>query len=513
METTFNAGQLVKVIDDLQSPRGLCLSHTEGTVFVADGHTIKQIELESKSVGVIDHGFKQAFDVALSPNGDLGVTDVQAHKIFILQRELNDTYKVKRTIGTGSIGCSDGPAAKAQLSEPTGLCFDFGTAIFCCFGGSKNGYIKICTAVNFACNFMAKLREIYHAIGFLPKKEQNHLAQLGKNPTSPFVEGTNKLIDSLAYLESLIAQRKEHLKMATAGPEGTVYHISVQGFTETVKGLEAHIQSLEMLEEHDVLANFNLYAFVNESRKEHGFAKHKQKGQYRHPTVQQYVHSKGRHEVELIKKTCQCPHAYHTNTFSAYQPSHNSSFSSVKTIAQYQKWSVQFCLQQQQVSNEQTKEDLKVARMLNVLTKARPSQNIRDLYRYKSGYGPCVIIQKDMLLQGSADECQLRFPAFDELMKELEIRRGENTTEIGRVPSSDYLFVPGDIVAVNPGTDNGIPSGDKWWLLQVNKPHASSRNRPGCQIPYLPVYNAHPYIMRTLIFKILSGKNCNSHCY
>jgi len=45
---------------------------------------------------------------------------------------------------------------------------------------------------------MAKVREIYHVIGFLPKKEENHLAQLGKNPTSPFVEGTNKLIDSLA---------------------------------------------------------------------------------------------------------------------------------------------------------------------------------------------------------------------------------------------------------------------------------------------------------------------------
>lgn len=53
-------------------------------------------------------------------------------------------------------------------------------------------------------------------------------------------------------------------------------------------------------------------------------------------------------------------------------------------------------------------------------------------------------------------------------MRELEIRRGENTTEIGYAPSSDYLFGPGDIVAVNPGTDDGIPSGDKWWLLQVN---------------------------------------------
>ena len=49
----------------------------------------------------------------------------------------------------------------------------------------------------------------------------------------------------------------------------------------------------------------------------------------------------------------------------------------------------------------------------------------------------------------------------------------------GRVPSNNYLFVPGDIVAVNPGTDNGIPSVDKWWLLQVNKPHESTRDRSG----------------------------------
>ena len=51
MESTFNAGQLIKVVDNLQSPHGLCLSKTEGTVFLADGNTIKQIELETKSVG------------------------------------------------------------------------------------------------------------------------------------------------------------------------------------------------------------------------------------------------------------------------------------------------------------------------------------------------------------------------------------------------------------------------------------------------------------------------------
>lgn len=116
MESTFNAGQLVKVIYHLQSPHGLCLSQTEGIVFVADGHTIRQIELETKSVGVIAKSFQQAFDVALSSNGDLGVTDVQAHKIMFLQQEPNGTYKVKLMVGTCTMGCCDGPAAKVQLS-------------------------------------------------------------------------------------------------------------------------------------------------------------------------------------------------------------------------------------------------------------------------------------------------------------------------------------------------------------------------------------------------------------
>ena len=130
MESTFNAGQLVKVLDNLQSVHGLCLTRTEGTVFVADGHSIKQIDLEKKSIRVAHHGFKQAFDVAFSTNWSLGVTDVQGHQIIILEQVQNDTYRIKSTIVTGNFGCSDAPAAKAQLSEPTGLCFDFCTAIF-----------------------------------------------------------------------------------------------------------------------------------------------------------------------------------------------------------------------------------------------------------------------------------------------------------------------------------------------------------------------------------------------
>ena len=158
METSYNAGHLVKVVDNLEAPHGLCPSRTEGTVFVADGYSIKE-----NSVRISCNGFQQAFDVALSLSGNLGVT-------YIKEQNGTCTYNVKITIGNGIFGYSDGLVAKAQLSEPTGLCFDFDSAIFCCFGGSKNGYIKIHTPVEFACTFMSKVREIYHAIGFLPKK-------------------------------------------------------------------------------------------------------------------------------------------------------------------------------------------------------------------------------------------------------------------------------------------------------------------------------------------------------
>lgn len=367
MDDTFAAGQIVKVVDHLQSPNGLCLSSTPETVFVADGHTIKQVNLETKTITVAAQGFKQALDVALSSNGNLGVTDVQAHKISIPEEKENGNYGV-HFIGTANAGCLDGPASKAQLLGPTGLCFDRDTALFCCFGGSKTGYIRLHTRVEFACRFMSIIRQMYHSIGFLPKKE-NHLAQIGRKHTAPLVEGTNNLIDSLANLEGLIAQQKDYLKIARAGPKGTVYHVSVQGFSETVKSLEAHIQSFEMLGRPDILTGLNLYAFVNEFRKEHGFAKHKQTGQYRHPTQQQYVRSKGHYETELIKKTCQCPHSYQTNSFSAYQPTHSSSLSCVETIVQYKKWSEKFApLSRMQPRQTSLGENLKVARMLNVLT-------------------------------------------------------------------------------------------------------------------------------------------------
>ena len=84
-------------------------------------------------------------------------------------------------------------------------------------------------------------------------------------------------------------------------------------------------------------ANLNLYAFVNESRKEHNFAKHKQSGQYRHPTMQQYSRTKSGDEEEVIKKTCRCPHSYHTNQFQAYQASHKSDLPSVTVIKEFKR--------------------------------------------------------------------------------------------------------------------------------------------------------------------------------
>ena len=63
---------------------------------------------------------------------------------------------------------------------------------------------------------------------------------------------------------------------------------------------------------------------------------------------------------------------------------------------------------------------------------------------------------------------------------ELEVRRGESTSTGRRVDSGDYLFVPGDIVIVNPGVNDEIPSADKWWLLQVNKAHHSYKSGNAC---------------------------------
>ncbi|XP_031554526.1 uncharacterized protein LOC116291495, partial [Actinia tenebrosa] len=119
--------------------------------------------------------------------------------------------------------------------------------------------------------------------------------------------------------------------------------------------------------------------------------------------------------------------------------------------------------------------------MLNILTKARPSQNVRDMYRYRCGYGPCVVFQKDALFQDESYESH--YPAFQQLMGDLEVQRNGNfELQQERIQSSEYLLLPGDIAAINPGSNNGIPSADKWWLLQVNKAHPADRTASGYHV-------------------------------
>ena len=258
-----------------------------------------------------------------------------------------------------------------------------------------------------------------------------------------------------------------------------MYHISVNGFAETVLSLQKHLNGLKSAGLENMLPNLNLYAFTNESRKEHGFAKYKQSGQYRHPTKHQYCHTKGCYEIKLIKKTCQCPHSYHTNSVSSYQATHKSSLSSVDTIALYKAWEKQLINIRSMPLTEDEKEQLKFARMLNVLTKSRPTQNIRDLFRFKCGYGPRVLCQKDAIFNDTTEQ---HYPSFVELMRSLEVQRVNSGIMLDEPRPDEYIFLTGDIVVVNPGVDNGVPSGDKWWLLQINRAHPSSKNKCACNV-------------------------------
>lgn len=112
---------------------------------------------------------------------------------------------------------------------------------------------------------MLSIRQIYDAIGFLPKAKQNELRKQQKKIVIPFQQGLHDLINSLAYLQRITTKRGEYLNCATAGPEGTVYHISLDGFAETVKALETHMQVFETIGMADTINGINLYALLNES--------------------------------------------------------------------------------------------------------------------------------------------------------------------------------------------------------------------------------------------------------
>lgn len=335
LDDSLISGQLHLVIDSLDSPCGLCVSpRGNDSLLVANRNNVLEVNLANKNVMTVAENFRKAFDISASRNGTVAVTDVISHKLHILSsRETCAMFETQSIIGSTN-GCLDGPASKALFSEPTGICFDLDTAVVCCFGGRSNGCIKLYTSVAFACEFMLNIRQIYDAIGFLPKAKQNELRQQRKRIQMPFQQGLRALINSLTYLQSITTNRKKYLHCATAGPEGTIYHTSIDGFAETVHALETHMQVFESFGMGQTINAINLYALLNESTKEHGFAKHKQRGQYRHPTKKQYVQSKGRHEIETIKKTCECPHAYHTNTFTAYQPTHASNLASPAVVSE-----------------------------------------------------------------------------------------------------------------------------------------------------------------------------------
>jgi len=132
-----------------------------------------------------------------------------------------------------------------------------------------------------------------------------------------------------------------------------------------------------------------------------------------------------------------------------------------------------------QTETEKVKEDLKKARALNTLTKAMPSQNARDVYRSKCGFAPCVVDQLDSTLFQPGDANLRYYPSFQQLMSELSTSDNVSTTT---GLNEDYHLIPGDIVAVNPGTEDGIPSGDKWWLLQVSRGLPTSKKSNGCHV-------------------------------
>ena len=162
-DASLTSGQLVQIVDNLQSPHGLCLSpQSSDKLLVADGNSVVEVDIIDKSVHIVKQGFHKAFDVAVSGTSNtVGVTDVYSDKLHMLTCErINNEFKTEKIIGI-SDGCLDGPSSKAQLAEPVGLCFDMETVIVCCFSGTSNGCIKLYTSLSFTCNFMTNIRQIY----------------------------------------------------------------------------------------------------------------------------------------------------------------------------------------------------------------------------------------------------------------------------------------------------------------------------------------------------------------
>ena len=159
LDESHLAGQLVSVVDNLQSPRGLCCTPGKNSaILVADCNSVKELNLETTQIRIDATGFQRAFDITAAANGNIGVIDVSAHTVSILEKKNEDeTWVVMEAIGTGTGGCADGKADSAELNEPVGKAFDRDSAIICCFGGKSHGCIKLNSQLDFAANFMSNI--------------------------------------------------------------------------------------------------------------------------------------------------------------------------------------------------------------------------------------------------------------------------------------------------------------------------------------------------------------------
>lgn len=205
-------GQMTTIVSTLSRPHGLCSNPVNtDAVLVADRNVVKEINITSKETTIIARGFQTAFDVSSAANKQIGITDVSSHKVTMLQwnDDLKEWAKTK-VVGSGTAGPRDGKASNAELHEPTGITFDLNSAIICGIGGKSHGCIKLYSELAFATEFMAAIRNVYDTTGCLPK-EQNKSRKTDPTVKSPFISGTHKLINSLSFLEGIMARRKAYL--------------------------------------------------------------------------------------------------------------------------------------------------------------------------------------------------------------------------------------------------------------------------------------------------------------
>ena len=109
-----------------------------------------------------------------------------------------------------------------------------------------------------------------------------------------------------------------------------------------------------------------------------------------------------------------------------------------------------------------------------------PSQNATDVYRSKCGFTSSVVDQLDCTLFQPSDANLIYYPSFQQLMSKISTSDNIPTTT---GVDEDYHLIPGEIMAVNPGTEDGILSGDTWWLPQVSRGLPTSKTSNGCHVP------------------------------